>query len=95
MAWNLFVFPCKGQLAFWFSSFLPGLCPGGRLKRRVKVFDEAKGALGEWRVYGYDEWEGLRLAVTQVYRRGRLRVLVLTAFKPDARIQWPPRPARR
>ena len=80
-AWNLFVYP-----------------RGGELRRPVRTFDEAQGLwerlIGGRRVYGYDEWEGLRLAVTQIHRRGRLRLLVLTAFKPGVRIAWPPRPRR-
>ncbi|TBH21459.1 hypothetical protein [Thermus thermamylovorans] len=69
----------------------------GELRRPVTCFDEAAGPLerllGGRRVFCYDEWEGLRLAVTQVYRFGRLRLLVLTAFKKGARVAWPPRKA--
>ena len=69
----------------------------GGLERGIKCFDEAAGPLerllGGKRLFCYDEWEGLRLAVTQVFRLGRLRLLVLTAFKKGARVAWPPRKA--
>ncbi|GAA6742893.1 hypothetical protein [Thermus tengchongensis] len=71
----------------------------GGLERKVTCFDEAAGPLerllGGKRLFCYDEWEGLRLAVTQVFRFGRLRLLVLTAFKREARVVWPPRKAQR
>ncbi len=64
------------------------------LDRPIRCFDEARGfwegLLGGRRRFCYDEWEGLRLAVTEVYRFGSLRLLVLTAFKKGARVAWPP-----
>lgn len=67
------------------------------LERGVKCFDETAGPwerlLGGKRLFCYDEWEGLRLAVTQVFRFGRPRLVVLTAFKKGTRVAWPPRKA--
>jgi hypothetical protein len=65
------------------------------LDRKVQCFEEGGPLGGEklWggkRVFCYDEWEGLRLAVTQVYRRAKPRLLVLTAFKKGAPVRWPP-----
>ncbi len=71
------------------------LFPKGELKQSVRVFDQSQGwldrLLGSKRVFAYDEFEGLRLAITQVFRLGRLRMVVLTAFKKEAKVVWPPR----
>jgi len=62
--------------------------------RKVQCFEEVASwwerIWGGKRVFCYDEWEGLRLAITQVYRRGKPRFLVLTAFKEGAPVVWPP-----
>ncbi len=80
-AWNLFISVQKGGL-----------------KRPISIFDESKGLLdmitNGKRVFGYDEYEGIRLAVTQVYRWGRLKLVVITAFKPGAKVIWPPQPRK-
>jgi hypothetical protein len=64
------------------------------LNRKVQCFEEVASwwekLWGGKRVFCYDEWEGLRLAVTQVYRRAKPRLLVLTAFKKGAPVRWPP-----
>ncbi|MFN4231656.1 hypothetical protein [Thermus sp.] len=69
----------------------------GGLGREVKCFEEAAGPLerllGGRRLFCYDEWEGLRMAVTLVFRFGRPRLVVLTAFKKGARVAWPPQKA--
>ncbi|WP_027881708.1 hypothetical protein [Meiothermus rufus] len=71
------------------------LFPKGELKRSVRVFDQSQSGLdrlwGGKRVFAYDEFEGLRLAITQVFRLGRLRMVVLTAFRKEAKVVWPPR----
>ncbi len=80
-AWNLFI-----------------TVKSGGLKHTINTFDESKGLLdmitGGKRIFGYDEYEGLRLAVTQIYRFGRLRIVVITAFKPGAKVIWPPQPRK-
>ncbi len=80
-AWNLFV-----------------IVKQGGLKRPIKVFDESKGFLeiitNGKKVFGYDVYEGTRLAVTQIYRWGRLKLVVISAFKPGAKVMWPPQPQK-
>lgn len=61
----------------------------------IKCFDEKKTWLGGRRIFCYDEPEGRKLAVTIDTRGGKIKMVTLALFKPDAPLKWPPAPAPR
>lgn len=67
---------------------------GAPMPNELKCFDEERGIFGGRKVFCYDEVEGWKMSVLlQISKRGVDMVLV-SLFKPDAPVVWPPRPLK-
>lgn len=65
------------------------------VNKKIECFDETKGLrrklFGDREVYFYDEFRGVKIAITYIYRLFKLRTVVLTAFKKESDVIWPPK----
>lgn len=70
-----------------------------KMSRNITCFDEAKGLFGRFignkKVYCYDEYKGIKIAITLVYRLNKLRMVMLTAFKKGVDLKWPPKARKK
>lgn len=69
------------------------------ITKHIECFDEAKGILsrllGNKDVFCYDEFNGVKIGITLVYRFNKIKMVILTAFKKDVELVWPPKKPTR